>query len=200
MEETLRTVIGCFAIACALLVASSTSAVAQRSVVGITGGATYGKIDGSIDSDWRWGGTAGLFAAWRPSRGSNVNLEANWTQKGGNGARLDYIEVPLTIGAAYQLDNGFRTNLYTGIALNLRVGCSTTAEAPPGFRDCGRAKSPEWSWPFGVFFGVERGGKLIGVDARYNVGLSDTFESIFSENRTWHFRLVLGRRTGGSRR
>lgn len=188
------------ALMCALSAVSASSAMAQRSAVGIAGGATYSKIDGAIDSEWRWGGTAGLFAAWRPTRGSNLNLEANWTQKGGKGARLDYIEVPLTIGGAYQLDNGFRTMVYTGIALNFRIGCSTTAESPPGFRDCGRAKSPEWSWPFGFFFGRESGGKLIGVDARYSVGLSDTFEGFFSENRTWHFRLVFGKRTGGPRR
>jgi hypothetical protein len=37
----------------------------------------------------------GVYNSWRTA----LALEGNWIQKGGEGARLDYIELPLTLGA-----------------------------------------------------------------------------------------------------
>jgi hypothetical protein len=175
-----------------LLVASPV--LAQRAGAmfgGVSGGATVGDLfGGSVNTDSRWGGTAGLFTGWRASRNSVATLEANWVQKGGEGTRLDYIEIPLLVGGvvpAYSGDLRFRA--YIGIDLAFRIGCSSESTR----LDCDRAKSPEWSMPFGLMFGRwQDNGRFFALDVRYSLGLSDAFETSVAYNRSWQFRLFIG--------
>jgi len=103
--------IGSFSLAVATLAAISVApapAHAQKQFVGITGGATVGDF-GSVSSSSRWGGTAGITLGYRNFNWSVVNIEGLWAQRGAEGLRLDYIEVPLMLG----LSNAFEvTNAY----------------------------------------------------------------------------------------
>jgi len=176
-----------------LVTAGQGHAQRARTLVGAIGGATTSDICCSINTASRWGGTAGLFAAFRASRQTVVSLEALWTQKGGDPVRLDYIEVPLTFGASMPTGNGdWRARFYTGIGIGFRIGCNSTSSI--NAFDCDRAKSPEWSWPFGLLLArVNPNGSILGFDIRYNYGLSDTFETLSSShNRTWYFRVLYG--------
>ena len=52
-----------------------------------------------------------------------------------------------------------------------------------------------WSIPLGILVGkTTQSGMFIGGDIRYSFTLSDTFEDVPDvRNRTWYFRLVLGK-------
>lgn len=162
---------------------------------GLAGGGTSSELNGGVvNTDFRWGGTAGAFLAYN-NWYTVWALEGNWVQKGGTGTRMSYVEFPLTVGGGISASQGgllFR--LYTGIAFAAKVSCSSDV----ALIDCDRAKSTEWSWPVGIQFGKwTNGGKLIGVDVRYNLGLSDAFEDLLPVNRTWYFRAIIGTRLGG---
>ncbi len=162
--------------------------------LGIQGGATSSEIRGAtINTNFRWGGTAGVLAGWRPSPGTVTGLEANWVMKGGEGTSLHYIEIPFTAGVSGPLGgNGWRGRFYTGIGFGFKVGCSS--DAPSEFRDCDNVNGTEWSWPFGIQIGkwnVNR--SLVALDVRYTWGLSRVFNNISGENRVWQFKLVWGR-------
>jgi len=163
-----------------------------RTVIGISGGLTSGDLaqPGSSTSS-RSGWTAGLFYGMGTSRNSDLMLEANYVQKGGGQTQLDYVEVPFTFGLALPTDVGVRFRIYTGIGLGFRVGC----EAVPPFH-CDNAKSTEWTWPFGAAVGFWSRSVLVAGDVRYSVGLSDVFKTSLATNRSWQFRLYLGKTIG----
>lgn len=164
-----------------------------RTLVGVSGGATLSDICCTINTGSRWGGAAGLFAAFRVSRGTVMAAEASWVQKGGQDIRLDYVEIPVTFGASIPTGNGdWRVRAYTGLAFALKVGCNSTSFIERF--DCDSAKGSEWSWPFGILFSkVNRNGSFVGLDVRYNYSLSDAFSSLSSShNRTWYFRALYG--------
>ncbi len=177
-------------------------ASAQRGgdmMIGIQGGATTSDLyGGGVNTNSRWGGTAGIVAGFRSSRNTVIVLEGNWVQMGGKelaGAgdtRLDYIEVPLLIGGVYPTYNGgVRFRLYTGIAIQFKVGCKSE------LLECERTNSPIWAWPFGLMVGrYTESGTFVALDARYSLGLSDAFTNSFAYNRSWQFRLVLGKAVG----
>ncbi len=157
---------------------------------GLSGGASSSQLSGgSINTDFRWGVMAGAYASFRPSRNTVTAFEANWVQKGGGDTRLDYIEVPFTVGAAGPLGGSeWAGRLYTGIGIGFKVSCSSDAT----LLDCDNANSTEWAWPFGLMvsrFGSS--GRPVGFDLRYSVGLSDV-SAAFAQNRAWQMRVFLG--------
>jgi hypothetical protein len=161
----------------------------------IAGGATLSDMGGDFGgtSRSRWGGTAGLllgYNAWRTA----VTLEANWTQKGGGDTRLDYIELPLTIGAvAVTGDGAMRARIYSGISLGFKVSCSS--EDVP----CDDASGTDWGWPFGLQVArTTETGSFFGLDVRYSVALSDAFDALDVYNRPWQFRLMFGKLLGST--
>ena len=177
-----------------LLTAGPGHAQRAKTLVGVTGGATTSDICCSINTSSRWGGTAGLFAAFRASRQTVISLEGNWAQKGGDPVRLDYVEFPLTFGASMPTGNGdWRIRAYTGIGIGFKIGCSES-NSNSTFFDCDNANSTEWTWPFGIVFShINPNGSMFGFDVRYSYGLSNTFDNLSSSrNRTWYFRLVYG--------
>jgi hypothetical protein len=166
-----------------------------KTLVGAIGGATTSDICCTINTASRWGGTAGLFAAFRASRQTVVSLEALWTQKGGDPVRMDYLEIPLTFGASMPTGNGdWRARFYTGIGIAFKLSCNSSDSFGSINFDCDNANSTEWSWPFGLLVArVNPNGSIFGFDIRYNYGLSDTFKNLSSShNRTWYFRLLYG--------
>jgi len=167
-------------------------------MIGIQGGAaTSDLFGGAVNTNSRWGGTAGIVMGFRTSRNTVVGLEGNWVQMGGQGAggvndtRLDYIEVPLLFGGVYPTyNNGVRFRLYTGIAVQFKVNCKSDDSR----FDCDRTNSPIWAWPFGLMIGRYTGsGTFFALDVRYSLGLSDTFSYSIAYNRSWQFRLLLGK-------
>jgi hypothetical protein len=176
------------------MVAAVNPAVAQRRggdfVGGILGGATLSDFGGNFASNSHWGGTAGLFGAWRASRNSVGMLEVNWAQKGDDNTTLSYIELPLTFGAAVPTSGGGLLRLYVGIDAAFKVGCSTVALAV----NCDQTKTPIWSVPFGLMVGrTSTNGVLTALDVRYDAALTDSFENQSSWNRAWYFRVILGK-------
>lgn len=167
-------------------------ATAQTKFIAISGGATYGDLCCGVNTSSRWGGTAGLTAGMRNWDHVVFNLEGNWVQKGGGDTRLDYIEVPFLVGGSYGTGTGLRTRAYTGIGIAFPISCSA-----PTPSTCDRKKSPEWAWPIGIQFGKwTPSGAFFALDVRYSIGLSDAFDTVFASNRSWQFRLFVGKQLG----
>jgi len=192
-----------------LCLTSTSPATAQRSgrkLIGVQGGATTSDLfGGGINTNSRWGGTAGLFAAFRTTRNTILALEGNWVQMGGKtsvslgndtetNTQLDYIEVPLLFGGVYPTGNdAVRFRLYTGIAIQFNVNCKSSDER----FDCNRTKSPIWAWPFGFTVGrYTDNGTFFALDVRYSWGVSDAFDNSWAYNRSWQFRLMVGKAMG----
>jgi len=170
----------------------SAPAWAQRSFAGLIGGATLSDF-GNTGSSSRWGGTAGVMVGFRTYTWSVVSLEGAWTQRGDENVRLDYIDVPLTIGGVASAGSDVRFRIYGGIDLAFKIGCKSQA----ALLNCDNAKSTQWLLPFGIMFGrwTQRG-TAVGLDVRYLVGLSDAFEISSVFNRGWQFRMFVARPVG----
>ena len=188
--------VGLIAIALGLVVATPAFAQRNRTMVGISAGATTSDIQGGavINTPSQWGFIGGIFGAFRTSRNSMVGLEANYVQKGGkNLADVSYIDIPFLLGAIIPTDNdAINFNFYTGIGLGIKVSCSEDAGSIL-VSACDRAKGTEWNWPVGLAFAVRSGGgKYFGLDGRYSIGISDAFEGSAARNRSWQFKALFG--------
>jgi len=195
----------------ALALAAAPRAEAQYSQVrlGLLGGASTSSVGGDYISlgNWAWGGVAGAFGQYYLARETYVGLDAYWVQKGGDAVafafgepqdlNLEYIEVPLTIGYASRFSD-WESNLFIGVAVGFQVSCSTRGSATDTSVDCDEVpglapkKTVDWSIPFGLAFYRNLGGSLLGIDIRYVLGLSDTFENSNIRNRAWEFTLRWG--------
>lgn len=187
--------VGLIALALGLVVATPASAQRTRTILGVSAGATTSDIEGGfINTPSQWGFIGGVFGSFRTSRNSMVGLEANYVQKGGKDlADLSYIDIPFLIGAIIPTDNdAINFNFYTGIGLGIKVGCSDDSSSSIESA-CDQAKSTEWNWPFGLAFAVRTGGgKYLGLDGRYSVGISDAFNGSAARNRSWQFKALFG--------
>jgi hypothetical protein len=185
-------------VAAALVLAVGTPVQAQfaRKYAGLTGGATYSNVSnyGAISTDYRWGGTAGIMAGVVTFDYSYVELAPSWSQMGADGVHLDYIDIPLILGGLVPLGNRETIGrLYAGVSLALKVTCKADVTTV-----CDAAKSSVWGLPVGISIArVISGGRFVGVDARYNIGLSDVFEVTDATQRSWQFRAMFGLPLGG---
>ena len=179
-------------IALALLVTAVDSAQAQqrRTFFGVVGGATLTDF-GSSSASTRWGGTVGIISGVRAANWSVVNIEVTWTQRGAQGTRLDYIDVPLLIGASGSAGQGgaMRGRLYTGIGVGFKIKCAAETSLA-----CADAKGSHWFLPVGLQLGRwSPDGTFVGLDIRYDWGLSDAFNFTTAYNRGFQFRVLFGR-------
>ncbi|UCF41501.1 MAG: hypothetical protein JSW43_04000 [Gemmatimonadota bacterium] len=184
--------LGIATVGCLALIGPPAQAQTSK-FAGISGGATYGDLSGGVtNTRSRWGGMGGVFVGYRNWYTIGV-LEANWVQKGGDSTRIDYIEVPFLIGGGTTTDAGILFRLYTGIGIGFPISCNSTSGST--LQNCDQKKSPEWTWPIGLLFGRQFGnGPTFGaLDARYSIGLSDAFNNSQASNRSWQFRLMIGR-------
>lgn len=174
-----------------LLAAPLATSASAQFLVGLTGGATMSDFS-NPDTKSRWGFTAGLFAG-RATYRTLTNLEVQYIQKGGEGARIDYIETGLTAGGLAGGSRGVRGGGYGGIMVAFPVSCSV--ENSFGTNLFCDNTNTEWSLPVGILLGKfnERGG-FVGIDARYEFAMSDASLEVF--NNTWVFRFVIGRPSG----
>lgn len=204
-----------FVIALALVFVFAPLAEAQDSPIrlGLTGGAVTSSVGGDYYSvgNWKWGGMAGAFGQYHVARQTYVGLDAFWVQKGGSKVgfsqgstqdlNLEYIEVPLTIGYVNRWGD-WESSLYIGIALAFQISCKVQPTGSSSSTDCDDAVAPDkkttdWSIPFGFAFMRNLGGSLLGLDIRYDWGLSDIFENSNVRNRSWQFSLKWAVPMGG---
>jgi hypothetical protein len=175
-----------------LTLVSMTSPVsAQRTLLAVSGGATIGDLSGDgVDTPSRWGGTAGVIVAHQGWDYVITQVEANWVQKGGEGLRLDYVEVPVMVGGLAQTSSGISARLTLGLGVAFPVGCSATG-APDV--TCEIDRKVEWALPMGIQFGRRLdGNRFVAIDARYSWAVSDAFDEVRAANRSWQFRMILG--------
>lgn len=160
---------------------------------GLTGGATLSTFRGDVGyAESRWGGTAGLFAGYRPSSNTMVNLGTSWVQKGAKGTRLDYIEIPVTIGGMAPVSgDAFSAGAYVGVSLAIKIGCSADVDAA-----CDAVNGSDWNIPFGIILAKRSGNKFFGIDARYDLGLSSLSDGSDAKNSAWLFQLIIGKSVG----
>lgn len=166
-----------------------------RQYVALAGGATYSDLTNyTVSTDWRWGATAGVMAGIVTFDYSYVELAPSWAQMGGRiealdaDLRLDYVDIPLMLGGMIPMGSADAlARLYAGVSLGLKVSCG----AEPAV--CDVARGSVWSLPVGLSFAKVIGGRrFIGVDARYQIGLSDVFEITEATQRSWQFRAFFG--------
>ena len=175
-----------------LAVAATAPLGAQRPArfSGVTGGATLSDITGGFSSNKdQWGGTAGIFFGSRMSRNTLLVFEGNWTQKGGGDYRLDYLEIPMLLGALTTTGDGSFARVYSGITVGFKLKCN----GPETGSLCDSMNGTEWAWPIGIQLGkglADR--KFVALDVRYALGLSNVVPTAYSVNRSWQFRLLLG--------
>ena len=190
-----------------LLVLSIASAPAMAVAQGpgsrfaaVVGGATLSDMAGlASTSDSRWGATAGLLFGvntWKTA----ITLEGNYIQKGGGDTRLDYIEVPLTLGAVVPAGGAGRVRVYGGASVGFKVSCDSDINLVGTTSICDTAEGTEWGLPLGVQFGraAPSGGSFFAFDIRYTFALSDAFENTDVYNRPWQFRLMFGKVLGSN--
>lgn len=179
-------ILGVVAMVCA---AEPAEAQFARRYAGISGGATYSNLTNysAVNSDWRWGATAGLVIGTVTFDYSFVELAPSWTQQGGSDLRIDYVDIPLLIGGLVPVGGqSVILRMYAGIGLGLKVACNLDT-------GCDGVKSSVWSLPVGVSFAKVIGsGRFVGVDGRYAIGLSDALDALSATSRSWQFRLLFG--------
>ena len=163
----------------------------QTKLVGVTTGATLSDF-GSTSSNSRWGFTGGVTAGMRNFNWSVTSVEVTYTQRGAEGIRLDYIDVPLLFGGSARLGGGSgRSRFYGGIMAGFKIGCSASSGASVS---CSDARGTMWGIPFGVQLGSYRGGgTFFALDVRYTLGINDAFNTIRAFNRGWTFKVIIGR-------
>jgi hypothetical protein len=164
---------------------------AQQKFWGLTGGATLSDLSdayGAYSTDSRWGGTAGLVFGVRTYRSTTIALEPAWIQRGGGDLHGDYIEVPLTFGAAVRSNNGhMRYGFYTGIGAAFKLSCSEKGS----LNACDHLNGTDWSIPLGFrLLGQVKSGAFLGVDVKYAIPLERSFDNLDVGMRTWSFRLM----------
>jgi hypothetical protein len=171
------------------VVAGTAEAQVARRYVGLAGGAAYSSLTNyNVSNEWRWGATAGVFGGVTTFDYSFVELAPSWIQLGGGDFGVDYIEIPLMLGGMVPMGNRdalFR--LYAGVGINVKLSCDEGV-------DCDAVNSTMWTLPIGLSFAKAVGnGRFIGIDARYNLGLSDTFDGLSEvTQRSWRFGAFFG--------
>ena len=171
----------------------------ETQIAGIHGGATVSALsnwEAGLISDGRWGGTAGGFFARAVNRAAQLNLEVNWVQMGGPDVKLDYVDIPITVGGGI-VGWGSSANVraYVGASIGFKVSCSADDDL---LDPCASAKGTQWTLPLGLVVGKWlESGRFLGLDTRFLWGLSDVSDSIDAKVRSWQFRVVLGNLVGG---
>lgn len=175
-----------------VLVATSSSVFAQEVNIGIKGGLNSYTIGGddTDDIDGKLGYNVGLLGHIHLSERFGLQPEIMYSTQGakasdGNGdvkISLDYINVPVLF--QYMYDNGFR------IQAGPQVGFLTSAKAKAD----GVTVDLDESFNT-IDFGLSLGASYVhpasgfGVDARYNLGLSNINEDDSSKNYNRGFQI-----------
>jgi len=164
-------------------------ASAQHVEYGIKGGVNFANIkDEAADSkaDAKTGFNVGGLAHIHLTRHFAVQPEIVYSTQGAEyndgKLRLNYINVPVL--AQYMFANGFR------IQTGPQLGILTTSSFKSGNTetDVDNFSNADFGWVFGASYLSHSG---LGVDARYNMGLTDVTKSTTNDfkNRVWQLGL-----------
>jgi hypothetical protein len=162
---------------------------AQHVEYGIKGGVNFANIkDDAADSkaDSKTGFHLGGLAHIHLTRSFAIQPEIVYSTQGaeynGGKLRLNYINVPVL--AQYMFADGFR------IQTGPQLGILTTSNFKSGNSetDVDNFSNADVSWAFGASYVGHSG---LGVDARYNLGLTDVTKSNTNDfkNRVWQLGL-----------
>ena len=173
----------------AVLLLLISGAYAQHVEYGIKGGVNFANIRDDAannNADGKTGFHLGGLAHIHITRSFAIQPEIVYSTQGaeyGNSKlKLNYINVPVL--AQYMFADGFR--LQTGPQL----GILTTSEWKNGNTetDVDNLSNADFSWSFGASYVGHSG---LGVDARYNLGLTDVSKSNTTDlqNRVWQLGL-----------
>jgi hypothetical protein len=164
-------------------------AYAQHVEYGIKGGVNFANLKDDAannDADSKTGFHLGGLAHIHLNRSWAIQPEIVYSTQGaeyGNGKlKLNYINVPVL--AQYMFAEGFR------IQTGPQLGILTTSEWKSGGTetDVDNLSNADFSWSFGAGY-LSRSG--LGIDARYNLGLTDVSKSNTTDiqNRVWQLGL-----------
>lgn len=165
----------------ALVLFVSAVAVAQeRPKFGLKGGLNISKLnfDNGTNADWRTGYHIGALSHIHVTPSFSLQPELYYSSQGGkfpagNNTRnlnLSYINLPVLL--QYNFANGFR--LQGGPQLGFLVGVDDEINGiEQNFYNTNNINSIDVSLPLGISY---LGYSGFGVDARYNIGLTDVFE------------------------
>jgi hypothetical protein len=170
----------------ALMLLLIKSAFAQHVEYGIKGGVNFSTISDDAAADTKTGFHLGGLAHIHLTRAFAVQPEIVYSTQGAeynNGKlRLNYINVPVL--GQYMFGNGFR--LQTGP----QVGILATSEFKSGHTetDVENYRRADFGWTFGAGYLTRMG---VGIDARYNLGLTDVVKNNPNDlhNRVWQVGL-----------
>jgi hypothetical protein len=176
----------------ALLLAAMT-ATASAQTIGITAGATFNNLNGD-DADDVFGfesktGFVGGAYLNLPLGGGSFSVEPAllYTQKGADlpdfdtELSSDFIQIPVLL--RYQFGaGGVKPSIFAGPAASFSVGCDFTGDVEGSCEETGATEeSVQWDGIIGAGLNF---GKL-GVDARYEFGLTDAYEDFDAKNGTF---------------
>lgn len=166
-----------------IMVLVAGSATAQHTNIGIKGGLNSFNIqtDNGSSYDSKMGLNVGLFGHIHLDDQYALQPELVYSMQGATSGntdiKLDYINVPLLL--QYMFDNGFRIQAgpQLGLLLNAKAEDNSSVDIKDDF------KSIDLGLSFGASYVHPPTG--FGVDARYNLGLSDISENsnVKSTNR-----------------
>ena len=152
---------------------------------GLKGGVNIASIHNSVGNDFdskvgfHIGGLAHIHMTPHFALQPEIVYSLQGGEAGNTNRNLSYINVPVL--AQYMAGNGFR--LQTGPQVGLLVGANDeTNDVEVKTKD--QLNTAEFGWSFGASYITHSG---FGVDARYNLGLSNINESeaIKSKNRVF---------------
>lgn len=158
-----------------IMVLAVGTATAQHTNIGVKGGLNSFNIESENNSafDPRIGFQFGLLAHMHLNEQYAFQPELVYSQQGAKSSnsdiRLDYLNIPLL--AQYMFDNGFRIQAgpQLGFLLNAEAQNGSTIDVGDEFKS--------------VDLGISVGGSYVhnetgfGIDARYNLGLTDISEN-----------------------
>jgi len=200
-------------VAAALFVASLAvpQASAQNIKLGVKGGVNFADVGGDDVSDTKnkTGFIAGGFAEFMIGNMFAVQPEVLYSQKGfkiddpdvDGKLKLDYFEVPVLLKINVPIEGSkVHPSFYAGPAVSIKSSCKLQGEESgvsfdidcdsPLIVDFIGEELPIKSTDFGIVFGggisFDVGGAEVGVDVRYNLGLTkvvDTDPQIDAKNR-----------------
>jgi maltoporin len=171
---------------------------AQKTQFGIKAGlnAASVKVTGGDDWNGKAGAHFGFLAHIHCSDNFAIQPEITYSMQGGKDGddklKLNYINIPVL--AQYMFNNGFR--LQTGPQIGfLTTGKTKSGDVEIDIKD--DLKSTDFAWTFGAGYLFPEG---IGIDARYNLGISNISETEDFEAKNMVFQVGVFYHFGAKKR
>ena len=169
-------------------------AVAQQIVLQPEIGINFAKVSdlglsAGESSSSRTGFAAGMAVLFGLSQQFSVGVGGYYSQQGvkikdssGEGTiKLDYIQVPLTLGISFPTGSSVTPSIFAGPMLGFKSSCKVSAEGVSANCDDPNVDIAVKSTDFGILFGgglgIRAGTGMFVVNAYYDLGLTDINDS-----------------------